>query len=98
MGLMWQQDDWRSRGACLAADPDLFFPISSRGSSSAQANRAKAICTGCQVRAECIDFAIARRDVLGIWGGTTDDERKKLRRNRATAARKLVTDSGSAAA
>jgi WhiB family redox-sensing transcriptional regulator len=96
MGLMWQQDDWRSRGACLAADPDLFFPISSR--CSTQTNRAKAICASCLVRAECADFALARPDVRGIWGGTTDDERKKLRRSRATAARKLVADSGSAAA
>jgi WhiB family redox-sensing transcriptional regulator len=98
MGLMWQRDDWRSRGACLAADPDLFFPISAQGSSATQINRAKAICAGCAVRAECVDFALAERDVLGIWGGTTDDERKKLRRNRTAAARKLVTNSGSAAA
>jgi WhiB family transcriptional regulator, redox-sensing transcriptional regulator len=98
MGLMWQRDDWRSRSACLAADPDLFFPVSSQGSASAQINRAKAICAGCAVRAECRDFALAQRDVLGIWGGTTDDERKKLRRNRTAAARRLMTGSGTAAA
>jgi WhiB family transcriptional regulator, redox-sensing transcriptional regulator len=91
MSLMWQQEDWRKQGACLAADPDLFFPMSTRGSSSAQVNRAKAICTGCSVRTKCFDFALAQSDVLGIWGGTTDDERRKLRRNRTAAARRQRT-------
>jgi WhiB family transcriptional regulator, redox-sensing transcriptional regulator len=87
MSLAWQRDDWRSRGACLTADPDLFFPISATGSSAAQVAGAKATCAGCQVRADCLSFALAERDMQGIWGGTTDDERKKLRRARAATAR-----------
>jgi WhiB family redox-sensing transcriptional regulator len=78
-------DDWRGSGACLSADPDLFFPISATGSSSAQITRAKAVCAGCAVRAECIRFALAHPDVQGIWGGTTDDERRKLSRSAAAA-------------
>jgi WhiB family transcriptional regulator, redox-sensing transcriptional regulator len=85
MSLAWQQDDWRSAGACLSADPDLFFPISVKGPAAGQVDAAKTICAGCQVRTDCLGFALAQRDMLGIWGGTTDDERKKLRR--ATARR-----------
>jgi WhiB family transcriptional regulator, redox-sensing transcriptional regulator len=82
MSLAWQRDDWRSAGACLSADPELFFPISSSGSSSAQIALAKAICAVCRVQAECAEFALAHRDMDGIWGGTTDEERRKLRRAR----------------
>jgi len=83
--LAVRQDDWRSEGACLHADPDVFFPISAAGASAPQIRMARAICAGCKVRATCTDFALEHRDVEGIWGGTTDDERKKLRRSRARA-------------
>jgi WhiB family redox-sensing transcriptional regulator len=86
MSLAWQQDDWRALGACLSADPDLFFPISATGSSAAQADAAKAICAGCPVHSQCLGFALGHRDVQGIWGGTPDDERRKLRRAGARAA------------
>jgi WhiB family transcriptional regulator, redox-sensing transcriptional regulator len=81
--LAWRQDDWRSQGACLHADPDVFFPISAAGASASQVRKARAICAGCPVRATCTDFALEHRDLQGIWGGTTDDERRKLRRARA---------------
>jgi WhiB family transcriptional regulator, redox-sensing transcriptional regulator len=85
MSVAWQRVDWRSASACLSADPDLFFPISVKGPAAGQVDAAKAICAGCQVRADCLGFALAQRDMLGIWGGTTDDERRMLRR---TAARR----------
>jgi|HubBroStandDraft_1064217.scaffolds.fasta_scaffold971353_1 WhiB family redox-sensing transcriptional regulator len=84
--LAFRQDDWRSQGACLHADPDVFFPISAAGASAPQIRMARAICAGCVVRVACTDFAVEHRDVQGIWGGTTDDERKKLRRSRTRAA------------
>lgn len=70
--------DWRSRGACLSADPELFFPLSSRGPSVEQLNQAKMVCTRCPVRPECLDFALATRQVHGVWGGTSEDERHRL--------------------
>jgi WhiB family redox-sensing transcriptional regulator len=85
MSVAWQRDDWRSRGACLAADPDLFFPISATGSSAAQVAEAKAICASCPVLSDCLGFALAQRDMQGIWGGTTDSERKQLRRDMVSA-------------
>jgi WhiB family redox-sensing transcriptional regulator len=81
--LAFRQDDWRAQGACLHADPDVFFPISAAGASAPQIRMARAICSGCPVRGDCTDFALEHRDVQGIWGGTTDDERRKLRRARA---------------
>ena len=60
--------NWRSAGACLSADPDLFFPISSAGPGERQIARAKMICAGCQVRQECLEFALAHDQVYGIWG------------------------------
>jgi WhiB family transcriptional regulator, redox-sensing transcriptional regulator len=83
--LAWQRGDWQSQGACLNADPDVFFPISVAGASATQIRTARAICAGCAVRSDCIDFAVENREIQGIWGGTTDDERKKLRRARARA-------------
>jgi WhiB family redox-sensing transcriptional regulator len=74
--------DWRSMGACLAADPDLFFPISSAGPAAGQVSRAKAVCGGCQVRRQCLSFALENDQVHGVWGGMTAEERQSLRRRR----------------
>jgi len=78
--------NWRSAGACLSADPDLFFPISSAGLGERQIAQAKMICTGCQVRQECLDFALAHDQVYGIWGGTTPEDRQRERRRKRRAA------------
>ena len=86
--------NWRSAGACLSADPDLFFPISSAGPGARQIAQAKVICAGCPVRRECLDFALAHDQVYGIWGGTTPDDRQRDRRRKrraaAAAARRVV--------
>jgi WhiB family transcriptional regulator, redox-sensing transcriptional regulator len=83
--------NWRAQGACLTADPDLFFPISTKGPAERQIMRAKVICAGCGVRRECLEFALAHDLVYGIWGGTTPDDRQRDRRRKrraATAAQK----------
>ena len=85
--------NWRSGGACLSADPDLFFPISSTGPAERQIARAKMICAGCQVRSECLDFALSHDQTYGIWGGTTPEDRQRHRRRKrraAAAARRRV--------
>jgi WhiB family transcriptional regulator, redox-sensing transcriptional regulator len=82
--------NWQAKGACLSADPDLFFPISSTGPALRQIERAKAICARCTVRRECLEFAVAHDQVYGVWGGTTPEDRRRhrrrLRRRRAAAA------------
>jgi WhiB family redox-sensing transcriptional regulator len=74
--------DWRSLAACMSADPDMFFPISSVGPALQQVSQAKAICAGCRVRQACLDFALSTGQTHGVWGGTTEEERQRLRRHR----------------
>jgi WhiB family transcriptional regulator, redox-sensing transcriptional regulator len=74
--------DWRAAGACLTADPDLFFPIAGGAPSARQEAKALRICAHCPVRQECLDFAVRTGETHGIWGGTTADERIRVRRKR----------------
>src|SRR5690349_18077285 len=69
--------DWRSRAACLTADPELFFPLSTAGPSVAQLNRARKVCAG-RPGAARVSFALAARKVHGVPGGAGDGERRRL--------------------
>jgi WhiB family transcriptional regulator, redox-sensing transcriptional regulator len=74
---------WAVRGACQHNhDPELFFPIASGGPAAGQVARAKAVCGGCPVRGECLEFALETGQDFGVWGGTTADERRRMRRSR----------------
>ena len=73
-------DDWRAAGACMHTDPDLFFPISANGRALEQIAKAKALCAGCPVRQECLDFAYKHNVMHGIWGGTTPEDRQRAQR------------------
>lgn len=79
--------NWRAASACLRADPDLFFPISSAGRAIIQITKAKAICARCPVRHQCLEFARANEPLYGIWGGTTLEERERVRRREQRTAR-----------
>jgi WhiB family transcriptional regulator, redox-sensing transcriptional regulator len=79
------ETDWRDGAACVAADPDLFFPISSGGISRVQERRAKAFCAICHVRPQCLAFAIETQQLYGIWGGLSEKERTRLMRRRRLA-------------
>jgi WhiB family transcriptional regulator, redox-sensing transcriptional regulator len=79
--------NWRSAGACLNADPDLFFPISMTGRALEQIARAKAICAQCAVQRQCLQFAQEHDPIYGIWGGTTPEDRQRARRRQQRAAR-----------
>ena len=68
--------NWRARAACKDADPDLFFPMP--GDEGAE-RQAKAVCAGCRVRPECLDWALTH-GVSGVWGGLSEDERRPLNR------------------
>jgi WhiB family transcriptional regulator, redox-sensing transcriptional regulator len=71
--------EWLAGAACLSADPDLFFPVSSSGPSVGQVAQAKAIRARCRVRRECLRLALATREAHGVWGGTSEEERRRLR-------------------
>ena len=66
--------------ACRDSDPDIFFPIGSTGPALEQIETARRICTACDVNEECLEFALATNQEAGIWGGTTEEERRKLRK------------------
>jgi WhiB family transcriptional regulator, redox-sensing transcriptional regulator len=77
--------EWWSLAACQSADPDLFFPISGSGPARVQVDRAKAVCAGCPVRGDCLQYALAAGPLQGVWGGLTEDERRLLRQREAKA-------------
>lgn len=72
--------EWRSLSACRDSDPELFFPLSAWGPSLTQLASAKAICGRCQVSADCLRFALTSGQEYGVWGGTSEDERRAMRR------------------
>jgi WhiB family redox-sensing transcriptional regulator len=70
--------DWRHHAACRDMDPELFFPLGTSGASLPQIEEAKQICRTCPVCRPCLRWALDSGDA-GVWGGTTDDERRSLR-------------------
>ncbi|NIH87879.1 WhiB family transcriptional regulator [Amycolatopsis granulosa] len=77
--------DWRTSAACRDEDPELFFPVSEMGPGARQVARAKAVCASCPVRAECLAYALDAGLDNGIFGGTTEQERRSLIRSRRRA-------------
>jgi WhiB family redox-sensing transcriptional regulator len=75
------EKNWRAEAECLGSDPDLFFPLGTTGAPLAQAEAAKQVCRECAVRMRCLQYALETNQVTGVWGGTTEDERRALRRN-----------------
>jgi WhiB family transcriptional regulator, redox-sensing transcriptional regulator len=71
--------DWRDDAACLHADPDLFFPIGLAGPALRQVDEAKRICRACPVRTPCLKWALGQGILSGVWGGTTEEERRAIR-------------------
>lgn len=74
--------DWRDSAACLEEDPELFFPIGNTGPAIAQAERAKAVCARCEVREICLRWAIDNNQDAGVWGGTSEEERRMMKRRK----------------
>ncbi len=76
----WDVDDWRVRASCRDTDPDLFFPVGTTGSALDQIDAAKAVCGQCEARDDCLEFALATNQESGVWGATSEEERRKLRK------------------
>jgi WhiB family redox-sensing transcriptional regulator len=66
---------WQERALCAQTDPEAFFP--EKGGSTREA---KKVCSGCDVRSECLEYALANDERFGIWGGLSERERRKLKR------------------
>jgi WhiB family redox-sensing transcriptional regulator len=76
--MLADRKSWRLEAGCRWVDPDLFFPISVSGRGGEQADRAREVCARCPVRSECLGFALRTRQMHGVWGGTTAEERYLL--------------------
>lgn len=76
--------EWMDDAACADVDPDLFFP--KRGDSVTM-RRAKAVCDSCPVKVECLDYAMAEAIKFGVWGGMSERQRRRMRRDNAAALR-----------
>jgi WhiB family transcriptional regulator, redox-sensing transcriptional regulator len=72
--------DWRDGALCTQTDPEAFFP--EQGAATGRALRvARQMCSACPVRTQCLEWALGHGEVLeGIWGGTTERERRRLKR------------------
>jgi WhiB family redox-sensing transcriptional regulator len=66
---------WQERALCAQTDPEAFFP--EKGGSTREAKR---VCMSCEVRVECLDYALANDERFGIWGGLSERERRRVKR------------------
>lgn len=69
---------WQERALCAQTDPEAFFP--EKGGSTREAKR---VCLSCEVRSECLEYALAHDERFGIWGGLSERERRRLKRRSA---------------
>jgi WhiB family redox-sensing transcriptional regulator len=66
---------WQERALCAQTDPEAFFP--EKGGSTREA---KKVCLGCDVRGDCLEYALAHDERFGIWGGLSERERRRLKK------------------
>jgi WhiB family redox-sensing transcriptional regulator len=69
---------WTDSAACRGTDTEIFYPVNAEEEAEALS-----ICATCPVRAQCLDYAIHNREAYGIWGGTTPEQRRRIRREQA---------------
>ncbi|BAU95129.1 transcriptional regulator [Corynebacterium suranareeae] len=69
------EQEWQEQALCAQTDPEAFFP--EKGGSTREAKR---ICQGCPVRDDCLEFALEHDERFGIWGGLSERERRRLKR------------------
>jgi len=75
------EEGWQQKASCRGADASLFFSptyLEKREVRSTREARAKAICSVCEVRRDCLDFALSTREPHGIWGGLNEIERRAV--------------------
>lgn len=77
---------WQRHAACCGVNPDVFY-VALGGSTKI----ARAICASCEVQSECLAYALANREAFGVWGGTSERERRRFRRRPAAAKEPSVS-------
>lgn len=73
--LLGDAPEWHDLALCAQTDPEAFFPL--KGGSSREA---KSICQRCEVRGDCLDYALGHDERFGVWGGLSERERRKIKR------------------
>jgi WhiB family transcriptional regulator, redox-sensing transcriptional regulator len=73
-------ENWKAHGRCAETDPELWFP--DKGHAPRAARR---ICFACPVQEQCLAYALDRPELLGVWGGYTEPERRLMRRGQEAA-------------
>jgi WhiB family redox-sensing transcriptional regulator len=88
LSVSTENDRWREYASCRDTDPDLFFPVGTTGPAIEQIANAKSVCDSCEAKDPCLDYALTTNQDSGIWGGTSEEERRQIRRRWAAAKRR----------
>ena len=67
--------EWQERALCAQTDPEAFFP--EKGGSTREAKR---VCMSCEVRVQCLEYALENDERFGIWGGLSERERRRVKK------------------
>ena len=82
-----------ARAGCIGEDPDIFFPAGESPAAIKQTERAKVVCSRCDVRPECLRWSLDTFQDAGVWGGLDEEERRRIRRARRARERPPPTTS-----
>lgn len=86
----WDADNWRNHALCRDSNAELFFPIGSTGQALEMIEAAREICDECAAKAPCLEFALQTNQEAGIWGGSTEEERRAIRKQWAEEAERAT--------
>lgn len=75
-GLVFEPQPWRKEAACGQLPTYLFYPTGKSEGARTDEEQAKAVCSLCPVREQCLEFALVHDERYGVWGGTTPEERR----------------------
>ncbi len=71
-------ESWMAYGRCVEESPDIFFPSDGLG-----VEKAKKICQECLVKEACLAYALCNRIKHGVWGGSSERQRRRMLRQAA---------------
>lgn len=86
---------WQQHGVCRDEDPDLFFPTGGPGEVRKQNGAAQQVCFRCPVMEQCLNWALETGQDMGVWGGLSAEDRRRLRRGQPRIANSVVVELGS---
>lgn len=78
LGAQFETDAWKLNGACVGANPEWFFPTPG---NTTMTDAAVSLCNKCPVRVKCLTYALETDSAWGIWGATTEKQRKQIKEN-----------------